>query len=174
MVCLLTEGCTRDAGDRRPIVLLSAVYRVWATTRCGELSNSCITLPSLVRTNAGKRAHLVRLAARQRFAERVPQTVAICARVHQLQIGRPDASAPLVVARRTRLGQVTAVARWCSCWCASGLRATLLSTSGCCGWSQHRGCRGAGLGPGSCQALWSMDLGENTLCAVRWHDFKEG
>ena len=32
-VCLLPKGGTRDAGDRRPIVLLSAVYRVWAATR---------------------------------------------------------------------------------------------------------------------------------------------
>ena len=37
LVCLLAKGGTMAPDDRRPIVLLSAVYRVWAALRAGAL-----------------------------------------------------------------------------------------------------------------------------------------
>ena len=36
-VCLLPKGDPREAGDRRPIVLLSTIYRLWAATRAGAV-----------------------------------------------------------------------------------------------------------------------------------------
>ena len=37
VVCMLPKGGTRAAEDRRPIVLLSVLYRVWAAFRAADL-----------------------------------------------------------------------------------------------------------------------------------------
>ena len=37
LVCLLPKGASEDPADRRPIILLSIFYRIWAAARSGEV-----------------------------------------------------------------------------------------------------------------------------------------